>query len=385
MTQTILRVGILTDGGQAIQNLYLPVLRTLHDSYRVAAIYDSSGLSSEDSTANDLPKVASNPEKVLDDPSVDLVLNFMPNEYHETYTVAALEAGKHVMVETPVSLSIPSAKRIIEAEKRAPNQAKVFVASARRHAPCFEVFKKEAASLDRIYYARCRNIAGPHLAHTATTPKNKHLRVNGSLPIGLSLDDQHGERLRHCLLQEVFLGEDLTEERLSLSRFLASLGCHDLGLMRDTLGYPDAISNITVNEPFYSAVFHYNGSVSRGHHPFTLIYETGTDSVPRCDAHLALYGNTKTVSMHYDLPYAQGKPSRVVVETADSKGDLKRTESVSSWEDAFNAELKALYAFLVDGKPARTTAQDSLQDLKLFQTIFEQYDRQCGTIRTPLG
>ncbi|KAF5861689.1 hypothetical protein ETB97_012709 [Aspergillus alliaceus] len=385
MTQTILRVGILTDGGQAIRNIYLPALRALHESYYVAVLYDSSQLCPQDGIDDYLPKIVSNPDDVLHDPAVDLVVNFMPNEYHEIYTIAALEAGKHVMVETPVSLSIPSARRIIEAEKRAPNQAKVFVASARRHAPCFENFKKEAASLDRIYYARCRNIAGPHSAHTATTPKNKHLAKSGSISNVLSLNEQHGERLRHCLLREIFQGEELTAERLSLCRFLASLGCHDLGLMRDTLGYPDAISNITVNEPFYSAVFHYNGSVSRGHHPFTLIYETGTDSVPRCDAHLALYGNTKTVSMHYDLPYALGEPLRVVVETADDKGELKKTESVSSWEDAYAAELKALHAYLTNGQPAQTTAKDSLQDVKLFQTIFEQYDRQCGTIRTPLG
>ncbi|KAB8072935.1 hypothetical protein BDV29DRAFT_143266 [Aspergillus leporis] len=384
MTQTILRVGILTDGGQAIGNLYLPVLRTLQETYRVVVIYDFANPSPRDGNKDDSPKPATNPDEVLNNPSVDLVLNFMPNEYHETYTVAALEAGKHVMVESPVSLSIASAKRIIEAEKQAPNGAKVFVASARRHAPCFEDFKKEAASLDRIYYARCRNIAGPKLVHTAAAPKNKHLNVSDSMVNGLSLDE-HGQRLYYCLLHEVFQGDELTEERLSLSRFLASLGCHDLGLMRDTLGYPDAISNITVNEPFYSALFHYNGSVSRGQHPFTLVYETGTDSVPRCDAHLALYGNTKTVSMHYDLPYAQGEPSRMVVETANEKGELKKTESVSSWEDAFFAELKALHAYLIDGKPVQTTARDSLQDLKLFQEIFEQYDRQCGTIRTPLG
>ncbi|KAE8145735.1 hypothetical protein BDV25DRAFT_62618 [Aspergillus avenaceus] len=379
--QKVLQVGILTDGGHAIKNLYLPVLRKLNQAYCIVAVYNS-GSSPLEGTDNGSVELAPTAEAVVNNPSVDLVLNFMPNEYHETYTIAALEAGKHVMVETPVSLSIPSAKRIIDAENRASNGAKVFVASARRYAPCFEDFKKEAATLDRIYYARCRNIAGPHSAHTATAPRTK--ASNSDDLNGSSLDGDF-QRLQNCLLEEVFQGDELTEERLSLSRFLASLGCHDLGLMRDTLGYPDAISNITVNEPFYSAVFHYNGSVSRGHHPFTLIYETGTDSVPRCDAHLAVYGNTKTVSMRYDLPYAQGEPSRVVVETAEDNGQLKTTESVSSWEDAYCAELEALYAYLVDGKPAKTTARDSLQDLKLFQTIFEQYDRQCGTIRTPLG
>jgi regulator of RNase E activity RraA len=75
----------------------------------------------------------------------------------------------------------------------------------------------------------------------------------------------------------------------------------------------------------------------------------------------------------------------VVVEEMDDQGVLRKTESVSSWEDGYREELKALYAFLVEGKPAKTTAVDGLQDLKLFRMMFEQYDRQCGTIRTPLG
>jgi hypothetical protein len=158
--------------------------------------------------------------------------------------------------------------------------------------------------------------------------------------------------------------------------------------MRDTLGYPDAISNVSVNEPFYSALFHYNGSVGGARHcrhPFTLMYETGTDCVPRCDAQLAVYGHNKTVTIHYDLPYARAQPVRVVVERADERGGLMQTETVSTWEEAYQEELKALYAYLVEGKQAKTTARDSLQDIKLFQTIFDQYNKQCGTIRTPLG
>jgi hypothetical protein len=100
---------------------------------------------------------------------------------------------------------------------------------------------------------------------------------------------------------------------------------------------------------------------------------------------LAVYSQTKTVTIHYDLPYARGQPVRVVVEQADERGGLMQTETVSTWEETYQEELKALYAYLVEGKTARTTARDSLDDIKLFQTIFEQYDRQCGTIRTPLG
>ncbi|KAG2415029.1 hypothetical protein HFD88_006219 [Aspergillus terreus] len=394
MTQTVLRVGILSAGTESIRHLYLPILQTLNKSYQVVSLYDFAVATQPNSNSNgssektDGPQLASTPEAVINDPNVDLVLNFMPNEFHERYTVAALYAGKHVMVEIPVSLSIQSAKRIIAAEQRAPNHAKVFVACARRYAPCFDaVFKKEVASLDRIYYARCRNIAGPHSAHTATAPKKDWFATNGpntapTTPSGPTAD---GRAILTRLLNEAFGGEDLTRSRLALSHFLASLGCHDLGLMRDLFGDPDAISNITVNEPFYSILLHYDGRVSRGEYPFTLMYETGTDAVPRCDAHIAVYGNTKTVSMSYGLPYAWDQPMRVVVETTDETGELRRTETVSTWEETLTAELQALHTFLVDGTAAKTTAADALQDLRLFQTIYDKYDRQCGTIRTPLG
>ncbi|KAL2828586.1 hypothetical protein BJY01DRAFT_129378 [Aspergillus pseudoustus] len=393
--QAPLRVGILAAGSHPIQTIYLPALHALPTLYSVTAIYFSSQ-SQENATpapanGTSTASTTQNPDTILSDPDINLVLNFMPNEYHELYTIAALQAGKHVMVEAPVSLSIPSARRIIEAEKEAPNRARVFVASARRYAPCFEdVFKKEVRSLDRIHYARCRMIAGPHVAHTATSLRVDTGNMEGESqapPSIVQVGEDRTKRLKG-LLEEVFgKDEQPNQERMALSRFLASLGCHDFGLMRDTLGYPDAISNISVNEPFYSALFHYNGAVVEGAHPhpFTLMYETGTDCVPRCDAQLAVYGQTKTVTIHYDLPYARGQPVRVVVETADERGGLMQTETVSTWEEAYRGELKALYAYLSQGKPAKTTARDSLEDIKLFQTIFEQYDRQCGTIRTPLG
>ncbi|KAL4735207.1 hypothetical protein BDV11DRAFT_38775 [Aspergillus similis] len=387
-----LNVGILAAGPHPVQTIYLPALNALSSLYTISALYTSS------STAQSDKEQPVTPNAVLTDPSISLILNFMPNEYHELYTIAALQAGKHVMVETPVSLSIPSAKRILDAEKEAPNGARVFVACARRYAPCFEsVFKKEVAGLERIHYARLRMIAGPHIAHTAMSLKvvsKDEPEVGNGCQEGVLEEEKGGEeedRIArfHELMEEVFGKDELpSRERIALSRFLASLGCHDLGLMRDTLGYPDAISNISVNEPFYSALFHYNGSIGGARHrrhPFTLMYETGTDSVPRCDAQLAVYGQNKTVTIHYDLPYARAQPVRVVVERADERGGLMQTETVSTWEEAYQEELKALYAYLVEGKQAKTTARDSLQDIKLFQTIFDQYNKQCGTIRTPLG
>ncbi|MBQ9469211.1 MAG: Gfo/Idh/MocA family oxidoreductase [Clostridia bacterium] len=58
-------------------------------------------------------------EEVLNDPSVDLVTIAVPNDQHEKLVIRALEAGKHVICEKPVTLTVASLGRMIAASKKA--------------------------------------------------------------------------------------------------------------------------------------------------------------------------------------------------------------------------------------------------------------------------
>ena len=388
-----LRLGIL-GANTAIQTTYLPVLLSLKTHYTISAIYDPNPeLAKQCQSTFNIPYTLPITE-ILHHEEVDLILNLLPMEYHEQYTVTALKAGKHVMVEVPLTMSIPSLRRIREAIKQGKDLhpktpgPKVFVGCARRYAPCFtDVFKKEIADLGRIYYARCRHIAGP-MNHTNGKPAVHH----------------NDPELFTALLEDLF-GEDITPDRIAFCRYLGMLGCHDLSVVRESLGFPDAVSSVAITDPFYSAIFHYtNGSSG---HPFTLLYEAGVDSVPRCDAHLTVYGARKTVSVEYDFPRPGKKIStgtfvKVVVEEAEEveKGidvnggiggnetagvrRVKRTETVSTCEEAYELEFLALHSYLTGGE-AKTTAEDAVMDLRLLLMIFDHYNRQCGTISTPLG
>lgn len=381
MTGKVLRVGILGAGGVS-EKIYLPILlqASNHNCYQVTSIYHAN-----EATAHayqktyDIPRATTIAEDIIHDPGIDLIIITLPTEYHEQHIISSLDAGKHVLVDAPITLSLQSTRRILEAENGAPNNARVFVSSPRRYAPCFEeTFKREVAHLGRIYYARCRNISGP------TRPRQ--LKSNGTThSANDDSDDSDTSQLCQQLMREVFTEQDLNKERIALCRFLATTGCHDLSAMRETLGYPDGVSCVSVNDPFYSAIFHYRNEDGNGDdQPFRLMYEAGTDAVPRCDAQMTVYGASKTVSIHFDPPYDRGQV-RVVVEEMDEDGRLKTTMSVSSYEDAYHKEFRALYSFLVDGQQAKTTASDAKMELELFRMMFEQYDRQCGTIRTPLG
>jgi len=55
----------------------------------------------------------------LADPAIDAVDLCLPTDMHESATVAALESGKHVLVEKPMALNVESCQRMIAAAERA--------------------------------------------------------------------------------------------------------------------------------------------------------------------------------------------------------------------------------------------------------------------------
>ena len=57
-------------------------------------------------------------EEVLSDESVELLTLAVPNELHEPMAIAAMEAGKNVISEKPVTMSSESLQRMIDASNR---------------------------------------------------------------------------------------------------------------------------------------------------------------------------------------------------------------------------------------------------------------------------
>ena len=57
-------------------------------------------------------------EELLADRSVELITVAIPNDVHEEVVIAALNAGKNVICEKPVTLSMESLERMIEASER---------------------------------------------------------------------------------------------------------------------------------------------------------------------------------------------------------------------------------------------------------------------------
>ncbi len=64
-------------------------------------------------------------DALLADPNIDLVDLCVPNEDHARMAIRALEAGKHVLVEKPIALSVADADAMVEAARSAGRQLMV--------------------------------------------------------------------------------------------------------------------------------------------------------------------------------------------------------------------------------------------------------------------
>lgn len=269
-----------------------PCLQLLSHLFKIESICDLSARTVEHCAAKySIPHHTTTPQEVIDHPNVKLVFILTSDESHEPLACASLKAGKNVFIEKPISLSLPSVDKIIEAEKNASGGARVFVGYMRRYAPSFlDAFKREIASIPKILYARVRDFSGPNTSF---------VNQSGTFPVKYSdypasAAQERNDRLE-TLFTEAFPNQEITATKRKFCRFLGSLGSHDISLMREVLGFPERINGVVANDPFYSALMTFRNQDGSA---YSVTYESGIDEVPVFDAHLTVYGAKKRVTIN---------------------------------------------------------------------------------------
>ena len=65
-----------------------------------------------------IPKTYTDVAEMAADPDIDAVVNGLPNYLHAPLTIQMLEAGKHVLCEKPMAMSVAEGEQMVEAARR---------------------------------------------------------------------------------------------------------------------------------------------------------------------------------------------------------------------------------------------------------------------------
>ena len=88
-----------------------------------------------------IPKAYGSYEELLQDPDIDAVYIPLPNHLHLEWTLKAMEAGKHVLCEKPVTCTVTEARQLLKASREKPG-LKVMEAFMYRFHPQWQYAKK---------------------------------------------------------------------------------------------------------------------------------------------------------------------------------------------------------------------------------------------------
>jgi predicted dehydrogenase len=68
-----------------------------------------------------IPTAYGSYEELLNDPNIDAIYNPLPNHLHIPWSIKALQAGKHVLCEKPLSMTAAEAQELVDAAKQYPH------------------------------------------------------------------------------------------------------------------------------------------------------------------------------------------------------------------------------------------------------------------------
>lgn len=154
MKETIL-VGIIGTGGIA-GGKHMPALSKL-EGVEMTAFCDIKVAKAQAAAkrfGTPTAKVYADYRELLKDAAIDVVHVLTPNDSHAEITIAALEAGKHVMCEKPMAKKAADARRMLEAARRTGK--KLSIGYQTRQSAESQYLKKicMAGDLGEIYFAK---------------------------------------------------------------------------------------------------------------------------------------------------------------------------------------------------------------------------------------
>ena len=320
-----LRFGILSTADIARKKV-IPGMRTADRVEVVAIASRNDGTAARVAEELAIPRAHGSYEALLADPEVDAIYIPLPNHLHLEWTIAAAEAGKHVLCEKPLALTADDAQRMVDACEA--SGVRLMEAFMYRLHPTWTAVLELVAS-GRIGRLQAVQSWFSYFNDDATNIRNV-LEYGGGALMDIGCYSVN--------LSRMLFGGEPTEIQAALRR--------------DTSTGVDVLT---------SAILEFEG----GHATFTCAIRTEDDQ------RVEIYGSEGRISVGIPFNIPPDRPARVSV-FAGGEPPVAPGVEVLEFEtaDPYGAEAQAFAAAILDDQPTPMPPADGVANMRVIERIF---------------
>ena len=274
-----------------------------------------------------IPVVYDSYEALLSDPEIDAVYIPLPNHLHVPWSIKALQAGKHVLCEKPIALSVAEAEKLVTAARQYP-QLKIMEAFMYRFHPQWQLAKQ---MVDQGKIGALRTIHS-FFSYFNADPAN--IRNQADIGGGGIMD----------------------------------IGCYNISLSRFIFGKePSAISAIAEYDPVMQTDRIASGMMD---------FETGTATFT-CSTQLTPYQRVNIFGtdgrIEIDIPF-NAPPDRPTKLWLHANGGTK--ETVFDAINQYTLQGDAFSKAILNNEPVPTPLEDGVNNMRVIEAFFESVKSQ---------
>jgi len=322
---TRLRFGILSTADIARKKV-VPGMRTADRVEVVAIASRNADVAARVAAELAIPRSHASYEALLADPEVDAVYIPLPNHLHLEWTIAAAEAGKHVLCEKPLALTAGDAQRMVDACEAAG--VRLMEAFMYRLHPTWTAVRQLVAS-GRIGRLQAVQSWFSYYNDDATNIRNV-LEYGGGALMDIGCYSVN--------LSRMLFGGEPTNVQAALRR--------------------DEATGVDV---LTSAILEFEA----GHATFTCAIRSEDDQ------RVEVYGTEGRISVGIPFNIPPDRPTRVSVFAGGEPPVAPGVEVLEfSTADPYGAEAQAFAAAILDGHPTPVPPADAVANMRVIERIF---------------
>ena len=353
-----LRVGYVGCGFMA-QRVHLPNLAAIPDCELVALAEVRPLLGRKVQERYRIPRLYPSHVELAADPEVEAVC--VSAAFHVQGEIAKdlLLAGKHVFMEKPMAISIPQAEAILAASRQ--TGARLMVGYMKRYDAGNELFRstldgfRASGELGEIVYARNHGFCGDWTAGIDTPVETTDEPAPASpAPIPSWLPPEFFKDYVGYLQQYT----------------------HNINLLRWFLDAGDRVQvkHVDFDSDGYTGIVVFDMNGTRA------VLESGRLSYYRWDEHTQVYLRHGWLRTWAPPLLLRNAPAEVEIYRGGETQTFTTPLPKDRWSWSYKRELEHFVRQVRSGEPFRTSGEDTLTDVRLFEDIYRAHLRNRGAI-----